>query len=114
MRGQCSPQSQKILDLEGLNASVDELGHKATYLSPKDGLILEPSPFDVVQVSVERFGLGHQVGRVHLQGLPLEFGTALEGGEEPCRLAGRGSKQGMTLGVLEKPVRVPFELVESA
>jgi hypothetical protein len=72
------PHPWKVLGLEGLEARIDGLGHKATYLGPKDGLVLKPGSLDILQVSVKRFGLGQQVGQVHLQGLSFEFGSACE------------------------------------
>src|SRR3972149_1871899 len=108
------PHPWRVPGVEGLEARIDGLGPKATYLGPKDGLILKPGPLDVIQVSIKRFGLGYQVGQVHLQGVALEFGPAIEGGKESSRLSGRGGEQGVALGALEKAMEALFELIESA
>src|SRR3990170_7925746 len=105
------PHPWKVLGLEGLEARIDGLGHKATYLGPKDSLILKAGPLDLVQVSVEGLGLGHQVGQVHLQGVAFEFGTALQGGKESPRLARHGGNQDTSLGALEKIMEILLELI---
>lgn len=87
-RGQRGPQLREGLGLERREARIDELGHQPLYLGSKDSLIVGLGALDIVQVPIECLSLMRQIGQVHLQSLTLEFSTALERAEEPCRLPG--------------------------